>query len=438
MKSIFGRVNRTGLLNIDLFNNALLILGNYPHKKLEKVGSESFGFAQVLFKQEPELSFFNSEGYIVVADCRIDNKDELIEKLQIKGFFISDDQIIIKAFKRWGIKCPEYLLGDFAFAIWDKRKRELFCARDHFGVKPFYYCFDGENFIFGSELKTILSQNDTHFSVDEQYIADTLSVVKSEKDRTTYSEIKRLPPAHVLVLKNFEIEVIPYWELKPQKIGGEDNKEVIKQFKELIIQSIKCRIPPDAKVGAELSGGLDSSSITAVASKFTNLSTFSHVLPDHLLGKIFPFKDESTFIRQLIDYCKIKDSFFITSENSGIVEAIEQNVIDFGYVSQQNFEVFSDLLYKTAAKNEVTVLLSGFSGDEMITSKSHNYLLELAQNNFWNEIKEDLKNQELNRLRSFKRILYLFVKVKMPHLFSFFHYVESQNLGGRINSKTLL
>jgi len=403
MRSIFGRINRIHKLNENSFKNSLDRLTDCPDIKIQFEIDNLVGFGQVLFSPSPETGFFSTSDYIVIADCRIDNKQQLAENLQLNELNPPDDYLILKAYEKWGVQCAEHIVGDFAFAIWNKQKEEIFCARDHFGIKPFYYCFDEKGFIFSSEIKAILTQTDLDFTPNEQYIADTLSIVKSEKDSTFYSEIKKLPPAHYFVLKNDQLEVKEYWKLLPQETLGLNHDEIINQFKELLVEAVKCRASENLIIGSELSGGIDSSSITAIAAQFCRVKTFSHVMPDNLLGKIHPFKDEREYITLLDDYCDIQERFFITSESTGVLNAINQNLEDLEFITQQNFSVFSDCLYIKAQEEGVSILFSGFGGDEVVSSKSGSYMDELASQGLWNELKQDLKNQNLTKKNYYKR-----------------------------------
>ncbi|OFX88396.1 MAG: hypothetical protein A2W99_07955 [Bacteroidetes bacterium GWF2_33_16] len=417
MRSIFGRINRIHKLNENSFKNSLDRLTDCPDIKIQFEIDNLVGFGQVLFSPSPETGFFSTSDYIVIADCRIDNKQQLAENLQLNELNPPDDYLILKAYEKWGVQCAEHIVGDFAFAIWNKQKEEIFCARDHFGIKPFYYCFDEKGFIFSSEIKAILTQTDLDFTPNEQYIADTLSIVKSEKDSTFYSEIKKLPPAHYFVLKNDQLEVKEYWKLLPQETLGLNHDEIINQFKELLVEAVKCRASENLIIGSELSGGIDSSSITAIAAQFCRVKTFSHVMPDNLLGKIHPFKDEREYITLLDDYCDIQERFFITSESTGVLNAINQNLEDLEFITQQNFSVFSDCLYIKAQEEGVSILFSGFGGDEVVSSKSGSYMDELASQGLWNELKQDLKNQNLTKKNYYKRLYKYYLKNKLPVFF---------------------
>ena len=419
MRSIFGRINcNKQPINKSLIEESLQKLSVYHNTEKDLFFLDNCGFGQIAFHPKKNNKRFESLNYVILSDCRLDNRKELIENLKISDDKISNEEIIINAYQIWGENCSEHLLGDFAFAIWDKKNEELFCARDHFGVKPFYYYFDEQSFVFSSEISAILAQTDLHFNIDEQYIADSISIVKSENFRTTYKEIKKLPPASSLILKNNTVTVVQYWELKKQKTFSLSDNEVIEQFKSLLIESVKCRISDNDTIGAELSGGLDSSSVTAIANRFSNVKTFSHVLPDNKLGKIHPFKDERDWINLLADYCSISERNFITSETTGIIDAVNNNLNDFGSLSQQNFSTFSDHLYIKAKDENISVLLSGFGGDEVVTSKASGYLRELASEGLWNELKTDLKGQDLSKVQYYKSLLKYYLKSQLPLIYN--------------------
>jgi asparagine synthase (glutamine-hydrolysing) len=417
MNSIFGRINTNkSQINQKLFNQSIDALSVFPKVKTEFCIEKNVGFGQILFPPYTNAGIKKST-YRIVSDSKLYNSHELISLLNLTGDNIEDADVIVKAYEKWGKDCVKYFLGDFAFAIWNSEKEELFCARDHLGIKPFYYFFNDKSFVFCSDISSILAQEDLKFTVDEQYIADSISILNSEKYRTNYIEINKLPPASCMFLKNNKLEINPYWELKTQETIQKNDSEIIEDFKTLLFEAVKCRVENNS-ISTELSGGIDSSSITAIASQFSEVKTFSHVLPDHLLGKIYPLKDERTYINLLDDYCKIKDRYFISSENNSLLHAIKENVFDYKGITQQNFGIFSDQLYQQASKVNTSILLSGFGGDELVTSRSLGYLSELASNNQWKELKKDLKNQKINSYRYFKTLLKYYLKIKVPFIYN--------------------
>lgn len=153
-------------------------------------GPVAFGHQMLHTTQESlhEILPFEDEesGLVITADARIDNRKDLAPQLGIEdNEHVSDSYFILKAYEKWGEKCPEELLGDFAFAIWDKNKEQLFCARDHMGVKPFYYYLSEDLFVFGTEIKSILSIDNVSSKLNEKRLALFL-MVKDFHEKKTY------------------------------------------------------------------------------------------------------------------------------------------------------------------------------------------------------------------------------------------------------------
>ncbi|NOQ26736.1 MAG: hypothetical protein GQ564_15355 [Bacteroidales bacterium] len=430
MNSIFGRINiNQEPINKSLFYSGIdkLVVSHDLQKKISI--KDDWGLGQVKLSPtnvHDKLNHDTNNKLSIVSDSALYNKIKLLEKLNISEKALSESLIILKAFEIWGRNCVNHFIGDFSFAIWNSEKKELFCARDHLGVKPFNYYCDDESFVFSSCISGITAQNDLNFSVDEYYIADALSTVKSEHSITTFKEIQKLPPAHYLFLKDNKLEISQYWKLKPKKPIAKNNAEIIQEFKSLLFEAVKCRVPNLNSVGCELSGGIDSSCITAIASQFTQLKTFSHILPDHLLGKIHPFNDERDFIKLLTDYCNISNRFFIESENNSLINAIDQNINDLSCITQQGFGVFSDHLFQSAMQEKISVLLSGFGGDEAVTSMSLGYLSDLAKENKWNEIKDDLKKQHNDKIDFFKPFFKYYLKSKFSIILKILRLIKSK------------
>ncbi|RUZ75197.1 lasso peptide isopeptide bond-forming cyclase, partial [Mesorhizobium sp. M7A.F.Ca.CA.001.14.1.1] len=125
----------------------------------------------------------------ITADCRLDNRDELLARLGIRDQSVADAIVLMRAYLRWGEACPEHLQGDFAFAIWDDERQSLFCARDHFGVKPFYYHAADRRFAFASEIGPILGVEGIRARVSERQISGFLAGLPDDPQSTPYSDI---------------------------------------------------------------------------------------------------------------------------------------------------------------------------------------------------------------------------------------------------------
>ena len=182
-------------------------------------GCVAFGHSllKTTFEAETESQPASMDGQVwITADARIDGRDDLARELGLPPAALSrpDCELIIHAYARWGEACVEHLLGDFAFAIWDARARKLFCARDHFGIKPFYYAHLGSAFAFSNTLNCVREHPTVSDELNEQAIADFLVFdYNHEIATTTFADIRRLPPAHTLVVTSGGVVVRRYWSL---------------------------------------------------------------------------------------------------------------------------------------------------------------------------------------------------------------------------------
>jgi asparagine synthase (glutamine-hydrolysing) len=179
---------------------------------------------------------------------------------------VTDVELILRAYDRWGEQCVEHLLGDFAFAIWDGRKRRLFCARDHFGVKPFYYAHVSGNFVIINTLNCVRMHPAVSNKLDDQAIGDFLLFgFNQDLATTTFADIKRLPAAHYLTWSDGKVQVTRYWKLRAEgNISYNRASEYIERFEELLREAVDDRLRAD-RVCVSMSGGIDSPAIAAVA-----------------------------------------------------------------------------------------------------------------------------------------------------------------------------
>lgn len=235
----------------------------------------SIGFGHTLLRIGPETAGEEQPAsldgkYWIVADARIDGRAELIEKLRSKGSSVSlaspDHQLILHAYRVWGSACAEHLIGDFAFAIWNAETRRLFCARDHFGFKPFYYARVRNSILFSNTLDCLRMHPEVSDKLNDAAVADFL-LFDSNQDlgTTTFSDILRLPPAHVLEFGEAGLSVRRYWTLPESgPIYYEHPQECLDQFREVLDAAVGDRLTSSTACIA-LSGGLDSTTVAASA-----------------------------------------------------------------------------------------------------------------------------------------------------------------------------
>ena len=211
----------------------------------------------------------------ITADARIDGREDLTGKLESKVAAdlasVSDTELILHAYNVWGEGCLDHLIGDFAFAIWDGRNRRLFCARDHFGVKPFYYARAGDSFVFSNTLNCVRLHTAVSDELNDAAVGDFLLFgFNQEAATTTFADIKRLPPAHYLVWSEGVARTIRYWTLPTDgHIRYKRDGEYVEHFNGLFQAAVGDRLRAD-KIAVSMSGGLDSTSVAATAKKISS------------------------------------------------------------------------------------------------------------------------------------------------------------------------
>jgi asparagine synthase (glutamine-hydrolysing) len=338
---------------------------------------------------------------ILTADARIDNRDELLSALGLTdrpAQAISDSVLILAAYERWQEKCLGRFLGDFAFAIWDRRKRTLFCARDHFGLRPlYYYCRPGKLFAFASEIKTLLCLPEVPRRLNELRVADYLQGIFNDKTSTFYQDIVRLPPAHGFTIGAGSIDQRCYWSLTPSsEIRLGSNEDYAAAYREIFTKAVQCRLRSAFPLGSHLSGGLDSSSITCVARDLLAAEGDRRLNTYSLIFEEVPESDERPFINAVVDEGGVEPHYIHGDKATPFTDA--ERIL---WLQDEPFfapNLFLNWQVWTAAREHgVRVLLDGIMGDNVV-SHGFAYLNELARS--WRWIKLTRKIKALARRRN--------------------------------------
>lgn len=218
-------------------------------------------------------------GLAIVADVRLDDRAALGDALGMprrQAAGLSDAALVLHAYRRWGQECPSRLFGDFAFAIWDDQARTFFCARDHIGVRPFYYAASGGRFSFASAVEGVLAGPGVSSELDEAFVAGWLSLRHPySREYTFFRQVRKLPPGHSLLVRlgtgpsaaPHSPRLARYWQ--PERLAGgklASDGECAEEFLHLYSASVKARLSA-GRVGVEVSGGLDSSSVLVLAAR---------------------------------------------------------------------------------------------------------------------------------------------------------------------------
>ncbi len=238
----------------------------------------------------------------ITADARIDGQADLNKSLRAAGCRLgpnaSHAQLILHAYAVFGDKFLQYLIGDYAFALWDSCTATLVCARDQFGVRPFFYAKTGNSLVFGSDLDAVLEHPSVSTRLDEQMIGDFLVFSTSQDpERSLYRDVRRLPAATWIHLTKEVFRISRYWDI-PQRneVRYRDYSEYVGRFEEVFSSAVSDRAPPSA-VAIELSGGMDSTSIGAALAEDTRSAGRSVTAYTNSCGSLVPEDREAEYAR---------------------------------------------------------------------------------------------------------------------------------------------
>ncbi len=320
--------------------------------------------------QQPMLTPDQTVG--VTFNGELYGYQEIRQRLSYPFKTNSDTEVLLALYRNYGEEMVAQVPGMFAFALWDNTEKKLICARDRFGEKPFYYAVGGNGeFVFGSEIKSILASGLVTPILDKEMVAYYLRHLYIHPTRTVYKNIFTLPPAHRLVYQRGKIAVSRYWQFPTvnSAITLTDAKD---RFADLLSQAVRKQLVADVPVGAFLSGGLDSSTITALASRFVpHLKTFSFAFEGGL--------DESNFAREVAqkygtDHTELSAA---TVDVASILQKMTQ-VYDEPFADSSNIPTY---ILAGLAKQHATVVLTGDGGDELLGGYAQWYqpLLTMSQ-----------------------------------------------------------
>jgi asparagine synthase (glutamine-hydrolysing) len=322
----------------------------------------------------------------ITADVRLDHKAELIDKLAEGGdgkrttADIPDTMLILRAYAAWGAGCVEHLRGDFSFGIWDKVAKTLFCARDHFGVKPFYYAQLGNVFLFSNTLDCLRQHPLVSNELNDAAIGDFLLFgLNYDNSTTTFRDIQRLPPAHWLLVSLDKAQFKCYWH--PPTAGrvrysGAD--DYLDQFTELLKRGVEDRTRMD-KVGILLSGGMDSGSVAVVANDISRSRGGIPRLYSYTLSRRSQDRDdEGIHARMTANYLSIPNKYVSVEEPEPFEKWDEAKYRFPEPVDDPLFASGFDLFQTIAS--DCRVALSGEGADNLMYFQMWPYMKDLQRN----------------------------------------------------------
>jgi len=223
----------------------------------------------------------------IVFDGRIDNRPELLSQLGMTSSdeaLLSDAALVLHAYARWGADCLQHFIGEFAFAIFDERRAELFCARDALGDRTLFYSIKGARFVLASEPWAVAGADTSASQLNETAVAHYFALKATEDGQTLFKNVYELMPAHGMIINASGQRSWRFWQPDPsRKIRGRSDAEYAEEFRSLLDESVRCRLRSNTPVGVLMSGGLDSTSVASLAARRlapTPLTTISYVFDE--------------------------------------------------------------------------------------------------------------------------------------------------------------
>ncbi|MDR6878668.1 asparagine synthase-related protein [Bacillus sp. 3255] len=380
----------------------------------------------------------------ITADAIIDNRNELFDLLQVEHGLrrtMPDNVLILLAYDKWGEESPKYLIGDFAYMIWDERKRRLFGARDFSGSRTLYFHQAGNRFAFCTLIEPLFTLPHLEKKLNEEWIAEFLAIPLTvdamDGSVTVYESIRQIPPSHSLVAADGRVTLTRYCHSpagKPLKLKS--NEEYEEAFRDVFQQAVTARLRTHRQVGAHLSGGLDSGSVASFAARSLRsdnkrLHTFSYVPVDDFKADWTPksrFANERPYIQSTVQHVgNISDNYLDFKGLSPLTE-----IDDWLETMEMPYKFFENSywlkgIYEQANQKEIGILLNGQRGNWTISwGPALDYQVMLMKNLKWRKLYREATQFSMNMGTGRKRVLSLVGKKAFPFIGQLFTPKEAE------------
>ncbi len=315
-----------------------------------------------LSKEANQPMYSHSGNSVIVFNGEIYNFKEIITELGIKTKTLSDTEVIIEAFEKWGPSFVEKLNGMFAMAIYQIAENKLFLFRDRMGIKPLFYYFKDNQLVFASELKALIQADHIKkkIEINPEAVNTFLHLGYIPAPNTIYKNINNFPQGSYAEFNGEKLEIKQYWNIadKISKNTHTNFNDAKTQLNDLLNQSVKYRLIADVPYGTFLSGGIDSSLVSAIAQKVSN-----HQLKTFSIGFAESKFNESEYAQKVAQHLETDHHSFTLTEN----EAIELVPDIFNYYDEPfaDASAIPTMLVSKMARQQVTMTLSGDGGDEL-------------------------------------------------------------------------
>ena len=349
----------------------------------------------------------------IAFDGRLDHREDLWAALDVppteRG--VSDPELVLRAYEKWGTECASRLNGEFAFALWDRRKRELFCASDAFGARDFFYHLDTRRFVFASAIRGVLPVPGVPRALDELSLACQLGGVPRAAGHTLYAGISRLPGGRTLTVRpRGEPQIRQYWQLAMEpEIRLRRPEEYAEALREMLDRATRSALRTRHPVAAMLSGGLDSTGVACLAARELaahgqRLTTVSNILPDDYQGGEWN-REESGFIHSALNLYPNMDPHW----SRGLaIPVVEFDDAHYQFNDQPDGDTKSFRtreLIRFAEQAGARIMVGGMGGDMAASFRGTGHLEQLARTGHWLDLVSQIRLQASRRGTTFQGIL---------------------------------
>lgn len=364
IKNMTDKLVTRGPDNSGYYRCENIILG---HRRLIIVDAE--GGVQPMIRQ------FGEHKFVLVYNGELYNTDDLRGKLKAKGHKFesySDTEVLLVSYIEWGPECVNHINGIFAFGVWDEYNKTLFLARDHLGVKPLFYCYKDNNLVFASQIKALLANPLVEPVIDGEGIMEILGLGPARSlGNGVFKDIKEIPPAHYLFYKEGTISLKEYWKLEARQ-HEENFQQTTETVRNLLVDAIERQLVSDVPLCTFLSGGLDSSAISAISAEYYKkngrgtLSTYSIDYKDndkYFQSNLFQPTSDQFYAERMSEFLKTNHKTVIL-DNADLAKALRDAVMVNDLPGMADIDS-SLLLFCKEIRKDFTVALSGECADEI-------------------------------------------------------------------------
>jgi len=395
--------------------NMMKMLDKYPADDIHVWQNKNTSFgchAQWITPESvgEQMPYYDHEKqYAITADAIIDNRQELatllgLDNKQLKE--LPDSMFILLAYDKWQEDTPNYLIGDFAFMIWDERRQKLFGARDFSGGRTLYYSHKNGQFAFCTLMEPLLTSNFVSKQLNEEWLAEYLAVSgaidTTDASITPYRDIRQIPPSHSITVTRDSLKIRRYIKLsaKSELVLGSDC-EYVEAFQSVFQEAVHARVRSKGLVGAQLSGGLDSGAVVSFAAKRLKqsgqkLHTFSYVPSKdfHDFTPSYLIADETPYIQSTVKHVGgIKDHYldFPGSNSYRIIDELLE-VLEMPYKFFEN-SFWLNGIFQKAEDEKLSILLSGERGNLSVSwGSAFDYYLTLFKQIRWLKLHKEVSH----------------------------------------------